>query len=457
LSSERSARCRCAASIAPAIAYVCGDDGSIEFLGRRDGQVKIRGHRIELGEIESALARLPEIKASAVAMSGDSSESRRLVAYCVAADRGPPPTTVLRDLRSHLPEYMVPSGIVWAPALPLNASGKLDRRALAALGEPAKPRHAGHVAPRDMFEQLLARIWEDLLGVKEVGVLDHFFEIGGHSLLAAKLHDAIERETGLTAPLTALFADDTIVGLARALRDGAAGLEAPIVALNGSGTLPPFVFLHGDFTAGGFYSRALARALGAQQPTLIVHPHGLVDLAIPDTIEAMAADRIRALRALRPRGPYVIGGHCNGAFVAFEMARQLLDAGEQVPAIVLIEARAPRGGGVTGSGGEDLYVQFDASGSVRTMAARDRQSDAELRYSRAMGRYAGGRCSGHIVLLRSKAMADPERDLGWSRFGGSGEVHVLPGNHTSIITRYVGDVAKVVRGAIDRALERVMP
>src|SRR5690606_811941 len=101
------------------------------------------------------------------------------------------------------------------------------------------------------------------------------------------------------------------------------------------GRRPPFVFLHGDFTAGGFYSRAIAMALGDDQPVLIVHPHGLVDEAVPDTIEAMAADRIRALRALRPRGPYLLGGHCNGALVAYEMARQLTVEGEEVPLVVI--------------------------------------------------------------------------------------------------------------------------
>src|SRR5208282_1572098 len=209
--------------------------------------------------------------------------------------------------------------------------------------EAGAPLVARRVAPRDMFEQALVDIWERVLDVAGIGVFDHFFEIGGHSLLAARLMDEIERETGFTAPLAALFADDTIAGLARLRRERPTDFAMPIVTINDAGTRAPFVFLHGDLRGGGFYSRPLARALGADQPVLVVKPHGLDEMAIPDSIEAMAADRIRALRAIRPHGPYCFGGFCNGAFVAFEMARQLVEAGDEVPLVVAIQAHAPRG------------------------------------------------------------------------------------------------------------------
>jgi hypothetical protein len=145
-----------------------------------------------------------------------------------------------------------------------------------------------------------------VLGDAGVGVFDHFFEIGGHSLLAVRLVDAIERETGYAVPLTSMFADDTIAGMARTMREEAPPEVAPILSMNAQGSRPPFVYLHGDFMGGGFYSRTMASALGADQPTLIVHPHGLVEDAIPSTIEAMASDRLVSLRALHPRGPYLI-------------------------------------------------------------------------------------------------------------------------------------------------------
>ena len=428
-------------------------DGAIEFLGRADRQVKIRGHRIELAEIEGALSRLPYVREAVVHVRGATSDTRRIVAWVVPTDAdGPPPSTLRKDLRRSLPDYMLPAATVWLPALPLNANGKVDPLALPEPGDTARPAAGVAVPPRDMFEGVLVRIWEDLLGITGIGVFDHFFEIGGHSLLAARLVDTIERETGLAVPLTALFADDTIDGLARALREGAPDASAPIVAVNLQGTRPPFVFLHGDFQAGGFYSRALAHALGPDQPTLIVHPHGLVGDAIPETIEAMAADRLRALQAIRPAGPYVIGGHCNGALVAFEMARQLISRGESVPAVVLIEARAPSLVGLPPDA-TGTYVKLDAAGRPQVLAPHDRVSEAELHYARAIDRYEAGRFDGHVVVVQAQEGRDPAPDAGWSRHARTWEGHVVPGGHVTLITRHLADLTRTVRDAVTRSLE----
>jgi hypothetical protein len=258
------------------------DDLAIEYLGRRDRQVKVRGHRIELDEVEGALARLPAVAAAAVVLRGETAETRQVVAYLVPADpAAPPPAHLLRELRRTLPEYMLPGAIVWMPALPLNASGKVDRRALPPPADATRPAGDIRVGARDMLESTLARIWGEVLGDAGVGVFDHFFEIGGHSLLAVRLVDAVERETGYGVPLTSMFADDTIAGMARTMREEAPPEVAPILSMNAQGSRPPFVYLHGDFMGGGFYSRTMATALGADQPTLIVHPHGLVEDAIP--------------------------------------------------------------------------------------------------------------------------------------------------------------------------------
>ena len=424
------------------------DDGTIEFLGRTDGQIKLRGHRIELEEIEAAIARSPQVRAAVCVLHGDTTDTRRVIAYVVAADPSrPPPSDLVRNLRAVLPDYMLPASVVWLRSLPLNASGKVDRRALPAPTDATTQRAGARVPPRDMFELVLAKIWERLLGISDVGVFDHFFEQGGHSLLAARLVDEIERETGLAAPLPALFLDDTIAGLSRVLREGAPDLKAPILAIHGEGRLPPFVFLHGDFTGGGFYSRSLAQALGPDQPVLIVHPHGLVGDAIPDSIEAMAADRIGALRARCPHGPYVVGGHCNGALIAFEMARQLVALGEEVQAVVIIEARAPSAPGTRERGGSEAYVTIEG-GRARMLAPRDRLSDALLRYAQAMDRYVGGRFPGHLIAVRAGDLADPRPELGWSAFADSVEVHRLPGDHRTLVTHYVGELATALRGAM---------
>jgi thioesterase domain-containing protein len=167
----------------------------------------------------------------------------------------------------------------------------------------------------------------------------------------------------------------------------------------------------------------------------------------------MAADRLRAVRAVQPRGPYLVGGHCNGALVAFEMARQLAAAGESVPAVVLIEADAPSetpdDGARPGS-----YVKFNAPGGPRVLAVRDRATEAELRYTQAMDRYAGRRYEGHVVVIKARdRRAEAPGDMGWSRLAGSVESHFVPGNHTTLITRHVGDLAATIRSALARAVQ----
>ena len=447
------------AAAAGALLYRTGDrarlrgDGEIVFVGRADRQVKIRGQRIELDEIETALARLPGVRSAVVALRGATSDSRRIVAWLVASDPdAPPPPNIRREARLRLPEAMLPAAIVWIGAVPLTRNGKVDVHALPEPGETVRPGGAASVPPRDMFERVIARIWEELLGVRGVGVHDRFFEIGGHSLLAARLVDAIERATGLALPLTALYAGDTIDAIARGLRDNAPDAGAPVVAIRADGARPPFVFLHGDFQAGGFYSRALAQALPEDQPTLIVHPHGLAGDAVPDTIEAMARDRIAALRERYPNGPYLIGGHCNGALVAYEMARQLAAQGVAVPAVVLIESRAPAPGFIPAPEADgETYVKFDAAGRPTLLQPRDRLSDVELRYNRAIDAYAPGRYDGHVVVIQAEEWRHPSPDAGWAHYAPDCEGHVLPGGHVTLITDHLPLLADTIRDAIDRA------
>jgi amino acid adenylation domain-containing protein len=425
------------------------DNGEIEYIGRLDRQVKIRGHRIEPGEVEAAIVRHPQARAAYVDVQGATSDRKQLVAYVVAAGDGPPPANLWSDLKRTLPGYMLPASIVWLKALPLTPSGKIDRQALPA--PSASAARAARTKPRDSFEEVLAAIWGRVLGIEDVGVFDHFFEVGGHSLLAARLLDEIERETGLGAPLAVLFADDTIAGIARALRERRPERAAPVFTLNATGARPPLVFLHGDLSGGGLYCRSLANGLGPEQPLLVVEPHTLEAGAIPDSIEAMAADRVAALRVARPRGPYCVGGYCNGAVVAFEMARQLVASGESVPVVFAIEARGPS---VAAPASGDGYVVLGEGGGYRPLSPQDWDSESQLRYLQAMHRYAGGRYDGRLVLIRSASLAtESPRDLGWSRHAAHVDVHDLSGQHTSIVTRHVSDLARVIRTAIDE-LER---
>ncbi|WP_345144602.1 amino acid adenylation domain-containing protein, partial [Dactylosporangium darangshiense] len=203
-------------------------DGRLEFVGRVDDQVKVRGFRIEPGEIEQALCAHPDVSAAAVVADGPELD-RRLVAYVVAgaASEGVPSTTQLRRfLGGLLPEYMIPGAFVEVSAIPLTANGKVDRAALAAV-EVRAERAEEFVAPRTATEELLAEVWLEVLGVERIGVHDNFFELGGHSLLATRVVSRVRNALGAELPVSALFDSPTIAGLAALLDDGADGHTVP--------------------------------------------------------------------------------------------------------------------------------------------------------------------------------------------------------------------------------------
>jgi hypothetical protein len=193
-------------------------DGTLEFLGRLDQQVKLRGFRIEPGEIEAALARHPGVREAAVVMWEDTSGDKRLVAYFVPRQEPGPSIGELRSLlRAGLPEYMVPAAFVPLGALPLSPNGKLDRRALP-IPERVRPElDNAFVAPRSPLEARLAEIWTGLLGIEPVGVHDDFFALGGHSLSATRVVTRLRTIFQVDLPLVTIFEAPTIAGLATAL------------------------------------------------------------------------------------------------------------------------------------------------------------------------------------------------------------------------------------------------
>jgi len=315
-------------------------DGVLEFIGRVDGQVKIRGFRVEPGEIESALAAHPRVREAVVVARESGSGQRALLAYVVPRAGVTLEPEALRDfLKSRLPAFMLPSAYHAIPAVPLTPIGKVDRAALAAL--ETHQTTTRHLGARDPLEALLLALWEDTLGMRPLGVKDDFFALGGHSLAAVRIVQQIERLLGQTLPLTALYANPTVEDLARALlRRERERFLAPVLKLQEHGRRRPFFFFHGDLNGGGFYCRDLARHLGPEQPVYAVQPLGLDGGCVPVTIEAMAAEHMKVIRAMQPHGPYLIGGYCNGGLVAYEVARRLAEAGETVEPVVLIAASA---------------------------------------------------------------------------------------------------------------------
>jgi amino acid adenylation domain-containing protein len=210
------------------------EDGELEYAGRTDDQVKVRGFRIEPGEIEAVLERHPEVRSAAVVVRDD-----RLVAYFVAESGASPSVAAVREhLAAQLPEYMVPATLVALESMPLGATGKTDRRALP-VPEAAAP--AEGAAPRTAAEEVLAALYSDLLGVEAPGTDGDFFELGGHSLLATRLVSCVREAFAVELPLRAVFEAPTVAGLAGridALRLAGAPVLPPIERVPRDGPLP---------------------------------------------------------------------------------------------------------------------------------------------------------------------------------------------------------------------------
>ncbi|HTN85185.1 MAG TPA: phosphopantetheine-binding protein, partial [Sorangium sp.] len=202
-------------------------DGAIEFLGRLDHQVKIRGLRVELGEIEARLLQHPHVHEAVVVARDEPHGGKRLVAYVAGRDGSAPEPAALRAwLAETLPAYMVPAPIVALDRLPLSPNGKVDRRALPAPEQLDAPARAV-TPPRTDLERTIAAIWRDVLPAPQIGVDDNFFDLGGHSLLLAKVHSRLREEVDRGLPMLVLFQHPTIASLAAALSQEASAEPAP--------------------------------------------------------------------------------------------------------------------------------------------------------------------------------------------------------------------------------------
>lgn len=312
-------------------------DGTIEFLGRNDEQVKVRGFRIELGEIESQLSRHAAVKEAVVIVREDRAGEKRIVAYVTAADQAPTAEALRAHLCETLPEYMLPSAYVVLDRLPVTLNGKLDRRALPAPDEEALVARQ-YVEPVGEIEQSLAQIWQDVLQVPRVGRHDNFFELGGHSLLALAALNRM-RTLGLQLPLVALFQHPTVEQLAAHVLCGGANAldDKTSIVLREGGDEPPLFLVH-DLMGDVLSFFPLVRALPRSLPVIGLP---LAEVAHLSSISALAARHVETIRSIRPRGPYRLAGHSFGGVVAYEIARQLAGDDDAVEFLGLIDSYVP--------------------------------------------------------------------------------------------------------------------
>jgi amino acid adenylation domain-containing protein len=462
------------------------EDGSFDFLGRVDGQVKIRGFRIELGEIESVLRECEGVQAAVVRAIELEAGDRRLVAFVVGD--GASRVSQWKELLSRrLPAYMVPGEFVQVPYFPTTPGGKVDGQALdrmrlhAATSPPAPEASSG-----DGVEARLKAIWQKLLKVGTIGIHDDFFSLGGHSLLAARMLVQIERWFGYQVPHSVLVEHPTIHGLATYLSQCSAERWPAPVTLQAGANLPPLFIAHG--IGGSLLSFVeLAAQLGPEQP--------VYGLQLPATIDehqanlsAVAANYVRQVRAIQPSGPYHFAGHSSGGLVAFEIACQLLERGEAVGLLALLDCDPE-----TGKSAHQPFrdwnslkasfsrartaFQLRAFGMREVIrsridyqrikvkiwrAARSRRAgrahgrvEAEGYLALALRDYEVKPYPGNITLFIAQDEPGPKHEpaSAWKgKILGSCETRLIPGTHRTILTR--PQVASLAREIKERMLKK---
>ncbi|WP_166138672.1 non-ribosomal peptide synthetase [Nocardioides ochotonae] len=319
-------------------------DGTLEYLGRTDDQVKVRGQRVELGEVEGALDGVAGVTALAAGTAGDAAgEVSSLVVWFVA-EHGVGPDVAEQRLRAaaqeRLPEAIRPGAYLPVPRMPLGSSGKTDRRRLAEIAPPVARRTTE--APRDLAEQRLCALFAEVLGLATLGPDDDFFALGGDSLRVLRLLGAVEDAFATTLDLRTVFAAPTPAGLAAALgRDAAVpgGFEEVLSLRPDRGTRPPLFLLPPAGGLGWCYT-GLLRALPVDQGVHVVQAPGL-ESGLPEPVadlEALAQRQLVAIRRVVGEGPFHLAGWSLGGMAAHEVAALARAEGQQVGAVLLLDA-----------------------------------------------------------------------------------------------------------------------
>ena len=458
------------------------EDGSLDFVGRADGQVKLRGHRVELGEVEAVLERLPAVRRAAVTLQRRADRGDGLLAaHVVPAGQAPESADgdgtdgLARELRSalarQLPAFMIPAAFAFLDEMPLTPGGKVDRARLPSIEAAGAPATRAAEPPRNPTEARLVTIWEEVFDRRPLGRQDDFFDLGGDSMLALQLMGRVRRELGRELPLAALFQHTTVAALAAHLGRGEDLGGGPAVAIRASGSRPPLFLVH---PAGGeiLCYRELARCLGADQPVYGLQAPGLIPgETILDRVEAMAEHYLEAARAIDPDGPRAIGGWSVGGVVAYEMARRQAASGGE-PLLLLLDALTPER--MHGWSDLELLEEFakllglpagaDAAAAIRDDEETRRRFAVYEATVRSAERFRPKRWDGRGVLVRAVDQAEDHAgkraaagsDLGWARYLADLTLEAVPGaTHQTLLTPpHVSVLAARLASLMEREVAR---
>lgn len=463
--------------------YLSGDlgkllpNGQIECLGRKDAQVKVRGHRIELGEIEHALAKL--IGVSAAASDVRNNALRAYVVYKGSdADWDSSVVQWKEQLAKQLPSFMLPFEYIKLDKLPVTINGKLDRKNLPDTATNSKITSTENVHPLTKAEELVAEVWKECLFLNQVNVDDDFFELGGHSLIAAKVMTKLEQKSGQRLPLSSLFEYSTVKGLASLIKIEEYKVTwDSLVPIQPKGAKTPLFIVHGaGLNILSF--KTLKDHLDPDQPIYGFQAKGL-DGKEPllTSVEEIASHYNKALLATQPKGPYMLAGYSSGGIIAYEMAKQLMDKGEKISSLVLLDTYAyahygrntyigkklafgnyiankalhvlkqlllSREGfnyrvGVTKANLKKLYLRLKKDKNTLSKMDYDWEYESRIiEHNKVIDRYHLQPLPIKADLFRIQDVIDYTHDpktLGWKSYAKNGiEVHYVPGEHLTMFS-----------------------
>lgn len=455
------------------------DDGRIDYLGRSGPPVKLRGFRVETDDIEAEILRHSGVGEVSVTLMQDH-QRESLVAHVVPLAVGTDPDVLVAALRIRLgralPKYMIPDTITVHPSLPHTPDDRVDLRTLVRPVEALSMPDEQRLPDQDAEGRLIA-LWSSLLGRTGIGVTDDFFDLGGHSLLAARLLAGISREFGKQIDFATLFRAPTIRELAALMvRDADVVSESGVVQVQPAGRLAPVFAI--DHT--WIYDN-LARKLGSDRPFFALHAthtsNRIVaagETASPYRLQTMAAEQIRIIRQQQPRGPYILLGLCMAGVLAYEIAQQLQDQGEQVPLLVMIDTWSPgylshqsRASALLADWSYRWQIVISDFRRDTDHGLRDKLAFGATRLREFITKRLRGSSKQRVVMLDNGGDVDPiellnaaartakqrpftgricllHRDtmpsgrfldpqLGWGAFAAGGiETHPLPGDHFSM-------------------------
>jgi thioesterase domain-containing protein len=373
------------------------------------------------------------------------------------------------------------------------------RPAALPFNQETRQPESGYLPPRNHLELVMTEIWGEVLGLNQVSVQDNFFELGGHSLSAARLIARLRSTLGMDLPLRCIFLDPTIAGLSSHIAYDVAAKtyrytsEIPkwkcLVPAQPKGSRTPFFFVGGAYLGGADDTLMVLSQLFPRfkkdQPIFGLRPRGSDGVSEGySSIAEAVREYVSELRAVQPKGPYLLGGHCVGGIAALEMAKLLMDEGEEVRLVVLFDTSRPspmrnlrielnhqtqRAGRVSGliwqtlraNAGErrkivdtmirrKLRLERPENVQVRTEV---RHYESMIQYRRLLNKHTIASYPGRVTLIANQYEADFDRNLGWKGVAQGGvDVHVVPGDHASILSHHGKEVGELILQSIDEAL-----